>query len=96
MKISDKLGRTQQEVFDVLQEFLDQSIEELSSGNPVVLRNFGTFELRQTKPRKGRNPTQPTKDVLIPARAIVKFKPGKEMKEKVAQVLPLLQSRELE
>lgn len=94
VKISDKLGRTQQDVLEVLQEFLDHSTEELASGNPVVLRNFGTFELKQTKPRKGRNPTQPEKEVLIPARAIVKFKPGKELKEKVAQVLPLLQANE--
>jgi DNA-binding protein HU-beta/integration host factor subunit alpha len=27
----------------------------------------------------------------IPPRAIVKFKPGKEMKERVARILPLIQ-----
>lgn len=92
IKISDKLGRTQNDVFEVLQEFLELTTEELASGNPVVLRNFGTFELKETKPRKGRNPAKPNSEVIIPARAIVKFKPGKEMKEKVAQVLPQLQA----
>jgi len=56
----------------------------------VVLRNFGTFEIRVAKAKIGRNPNNPEKDVPIPARAIVKFKPGKELKEKVATLLPEL------
>ena len=30
----------------------------------------------------------------IPPRAIVKFKPGKEMKERVARILPLIQEHQ--
>jgi nucleoid DNA-binding protein len=46
----------------------------------VVLRRFGAFHVRETKAKVGRNPTDPGKDVHIPAGAAVKFKPGKEMK----------------
>lgn len=56
----------------------------------MVMRNFGTFEVRQTKAKVGRNPKNPGLDVPIPPRAVVKFKPGKEMKEKVAPILPLI------
>jgi len=36
-----------------------------------------------TKARVGRNPNKPETDVVIPARATVKFKPGKIMRQRV-------------
>lgn len=92
--ITDKTGLTQQQVFSVLQMFLDEVMTHLSHNDEVVLRNFGTFEIRVAKPKVGRNPNKPGKDVIIPARAIVKFKPGKELKEKVAQLLPELAEKQ--
>lgn len=74
-----------------MQLLLDNITTHLSQNAEVVLRNFGTFEIRVTRPKVGRNPNAPEKDVPIPARAVVKFKPGKEMKEKVSQLLPKLQ-----
>ena len=70
--------------------FLDNITSHLAQNNEVVLRNFGTFEVRVAKAKIGRNPNNPEKDVPIPARAIVKFKPGKELKVKVATLLPEL------
>ena len=81
VQISDQTGLTQHQVFDVLQLFLDNITSHLAQNNEVVLRNFGTFEIRVAKAKIGRNPNNPEKDVPIPARAIVKFKPGKELKE---------------
>ena len=90
VQISDQTGLTQNQVFDVLQLFLDNVTSHLARNSEVVLRNFGTFEIRVTKPKVGRNPNNPGRDVPIPARAVVKFKPGKELKEKVLQLLPLI------
>ena len=90
LQISDQTGLTQHQVFDVLQLFLDNITSHLAQNNEVVLRNFGTFEVRVAKAKIGRNPNNPEKDVPIPARAIVKFKPGKELKVKVATLLPEL------
>ena len=42
------------------------------------------LEREQVKQKIGRNPNKPGTDVVIPPRAIVKFKPGKEMKERNA------------
>ncbi len=64
----------QQDVFDVVQKTLDYITDALSEGQNVELRNFGVFEVRLTKARVGRNPNKPEKDVVIPARATVKFK----------------------
>ena len=91
VKISNETGMTQQQVFDVIQKTLDSVTATLAAGDEVVLRNFGSFQVRETKQKIGRNPNKPGTDVVIPPRAIVKFKPGKEMKERVATLLPSLQ-----
>ena len=48
----------------------------------------GMDEVRFRKPRIGRNPSDPSKQYPIPARAVVKFKAGKEMKELVMKLAP--------
>lgn len=93
-RISNLTGLTQQQVFDVIQKTLDEITNDLAKGDTVVMRNFGTFEVKVTKAKVGRNPKDPSKDVPIPPRAVVKFKPGKEMKEQVAPVLPVVQERD--
>ncbi len=85
IKVSDKTKMTQQQVFDVVQSFIDEITDTLAEGDDVVLRNFGSFHLTVTKPKIGRNPKRPETPVEIPARSIVKFKPGKEMKDRVAR-----------
>ena len=58
----------------------------------MILRNFGAFQITVAKPKVGRNPKEPNKPVPIPARTIVKYKPGKEMKERVEEIPPVLKS----
>ncbi len=52
-------------------------------GRKVELRNFGVFDLQIRQERVGRNPHHPEKDLLIPRRATIKFKPGKEIRQKL-------------
>jgi nucleoid DNA-binding protein len=89
--ISKETGLVQSQVFDVLQMTLDHITDALANGRDVELRNFGVFEVRLTKSRIGRNPHKPEKDVVIPARATVKFKAGKVMRQRV-----LLRTEELQ
>ncbi len=84
--LSNQTGLTQREVFSIVQGLIDEVTAALSKNDEVVLRNFGTFLVKETKAKIGRNPNQPEKDVKIPPRTIVKFKPGKEMKEKVSKL----------
>lgn len=83
VRISNETGLVQQEVFDVIQKTLDYITDALADGQNVELRNFGVFEVRLTKSRVGRNPNKPETDVVIPARATVKFKAGKVMRQRV-------------
>jgi len=86
IRISNDTGLIQQDVLAVVQKTLDYVTESLLKGETVELRNFGVFEVKLRKPRIGRNPNDPVKDVQIPARAVVKFKPGKEMRDKVLEL----------
>lgn len=88
VRISNETGLIQQDVLTVVQKTLDYISEALAEGRTVELRNFGVFEVKVRKARIGRNPNAPAADVPIPPRAVVKFKPGKEMRESVIQLTP--------
>ena len=88
IRISTETGLVQQQVLDVIQKTLDYISDALAHGRKVELRNFGVFEVKVRKARVGRNPNAPETDVPIPERAVVKFKPGKEMRETVIKLTP--------
>jgi nucleoid DNA-binding protein len=88
VRISEETGMIQSQVFDVVQKTLDQIAESLAKGDKVELRNFGVFDVKIRKARVGRNPNKPETDVPIPARAMVKFKAGKEMRAEVLKLTP--------
>ncbi len=83
VRISKETGIIQEDVHVVIQKTLDYVTESLIKGENVEFRDFGVFEVCLRKPRVGRNPNKPENVVQIPARKVVKFKPGKEMKAKV-------------
>ena len=84
-RISKETGITQLEVFSVIQKALDGIIDALDAGKHVEFREFGVFEIAERKARIGRNPNKPEDVVLIPVRKVVKFKPGKRMRQMLAE-----------
>ncbi len=56
--------------------------QTLKKKGRLALAGFGTFAVAQRKAREGRNP-QTGKPIKIPATKVVKFKPGKSLKELV-------------
>ncbi len=70
-------------VADVITHTLDAIRDALVNGNTVELRNFGVFKIEIRKERIGRNPKDPSVDIRIPARKVVKFRSGKEMKNQL-------------
>src|SRR5438309_11308655 len=89
VRISEETGLVQQQVLDVVQKTLDYISDAVAKGQTVELRNFGVFEVKVRKARIGRNPNAPETDVPIPQRSVVKFKPGKEMREAVLKLPPV-------
>ena len=88
VKIARETGFIQNDVAEVVQKTLDYIAQDLIEGHTIELRNFGVFEIKVRKSRKGRNPNQPQNEVIIPERAVVKFRAGKELKEEVEKLNP--------
>ncbi|OGV49092.1 MAG: integration host factor subunit beta [Lentisphaerae bacterium GWF2_44_16] len=88
VKIATETNLTQSDVAAVVQKTLDYMANELAEGRNIELRNFGVFEIKVRKSRKGRNPNKPENEVVIPERVVVKFRAGKELKEQVDKIKP--------
>ncbi|MGB0413028.1 MAG: HU family DNA-binding protein [Coraliomargarita sp.] len=86
LDIYDKTDFPQKEVRETVQLTLDAIANALRQGRNVELRNFGVFEVQVRKSRIGRNPNKPETDVVIPTRAVIKFKAGKELKNALTEI----------
>jgi len=86
LDIYDSTGFPQKEIRETVQLTLDAIAHALSEGRNVELRNFGVFEVQIRKSRIGRNPNKPETDVVIPKRAVIKFKAGKELKAQLGEL----------
>jgi len=80
--IAAKSGLTKKDVESVLNGFLGEITEALSTGDKVQLIGFGTFETRKRSSRTGRNP-QTGKTISIPESKVPAFKAGNKLKEAV-------------
>ena len=80
--ISEEIGLTQQHTKIIVQKTFDAIIDSLVRERRIELRNFGVFEVKQRAARKARNP-RTGRQVSVPEKFVVTFKPGKEMEAKV-------------
>ncbi len=80
--IAERLGLTQVETKEVVQCTLDAIIDALVESGSIELRNFGVFKVKHRAPRKARNP-RTGEEVMVPAKKVVVFKPGRLMEEKI-------------
>jgi nucleoid DNA-binding protein len=78
-----KSHHTRSEVALLVQGVLDCIAHALIQGKTVELRNFGVFEIQVRKARVGRNPNIPKVPIKIPQQAVIKFKAGKELRDKL-------------
>lgn len=65
-----------------LNSFIDVAKKTLKKEKKLALAGFGSFVVTKRKARKGRNP-QTGKPISIKAKNVVKFRPGKALKESV-------------
>lgn len=56
--------------------------DQVTEGNAIYLRGFGTFNIKTRKAKTGRN-FHSKKEVVIPARNVPHFKPVKSFVRKV-------------
>jgi nucleoid DNA-binding protein len=83
IRVANELGMTQSDVAKVIEGTFDCISQNLAEGNRWELRDFGVFEVKTRASRIGRNP-RTGDQVPVPERRVVTFRPGKKMKELVA------------
>ena len=81
-KIAKATGITKTCAAKVVASFLDGISRSLKKGSPVTFVGFGTFKTTQRKARTARNP-QTGDAIKVPKRKIVRFTPGKTLKNLV-------------
>ena len=74
-----QLGFSKQISENLIEDFLATIVFNIKNEKKLKLSKFGTFTIRQKKPRIGRNPKTKEKKV-ISSRYVVLFKPSKEFK----------------
>lgn len=81
--IAEQTGLTKKDSQAALTAVIEGIEGALKKGDKVQLVGFGTFEVRDRKARKGRNPQKPDEVMNIPASKAPVFKAGKGLKELV-------------
>ena len=75
-------GFTKKQARVAVERVLNAIKEGLKKDGIVRIIGFGTFKISERKERKGRNP-QTGEEIVIPAKKVIKFSPGKELNEVV-------------
>ena len=76
--IADQSGLTKAASEKALNAMISAISKSLKKGDRVGLVGFGSFSVSQRAARTGRNP-QTGKEIKIPAKKVVKFKPGADL-----------------
>ena len=75
-------GVTKKDCGAVVDAFLNAVKLALANGEHIEIRGFGTFKVRQRRPRIARNP-RTGETVEVPSRAVPVFKPSRLFKAEV-------------
>jgi integration host factor subunit beta len=84
-RIAEETATKRVQVKRVVQQFLDEIVKELGNGNRLEFRDFGVFETKIRKARKAQNP-KTLEPVEVPEKRTVKFKVGRMMKARLAEM----------
>jgi DNA-binding protein HU-beta len=84
IEMVDKIGETvalpKSDIEKILDQFVKATQDTLKAGDKVSLTGLGSFIPKDRKARTARNPKTGAA-VNVPAKKVVKFKPGKELIE---------------
>ena len=75
-------GVTKKDCAAVIDAFLNAVKQANANGEHIEIRGFGTFKVRNRRPRIARNP-RTGESVAVPARAVPVYKPSRLFKTQV-------------
>lgn len=80
--IIDRIGFTKIKSNELVETLIEIMKRNLGNGKDVLISNFGKFQVKDKKVRKGRNPA--TGETLqLPARRVVTFKAAANLRDKI-------------
>jgi DNA-binding protein HU-beta len=82
-EVAKRTGSSKAEVGRTIDAAIKVVRDAVAIGDRVSLVGFGTFERRRRNQRIARNPRQPQTPIVVPARDLPWFTPGKEFKDAV-------------
>jgi len=81
-KINQKVGFSKNFSSNLVDDFFENIMSELTKSNKVKISSFGTFKTMNKKERIGRNPKTKI-EAKISSRKVVKFKASSFIKKKI-------------
>ena len=82
--MSMELDITQPLALSAINLVFSEICKALVAGGHCEFRDFGVFSVNEHKPRVGRNPTRPGDTYSIPGHRVVRFRPGRNLRNEVA------------
>jgi len=83
-EVAKRTGASKADVARVIDVSMDVIRETVAKGDRVSLVGFGTFERKHRNKRIARNPRKPQTPIVVPARDLPWFLPGKQFRQMVA------------
>ena len=83
-EVAKRTGSSKADVARMIDASMDVIRDTVARGDRVSLVGFGTFERKRRNKRIARNPRKPETPIVVPARDLPWFIPGKEFKELIA------------
>lgn len=83
-EVAKRTGSSKADVGRMIDALMDVIRETVAKGSRVSLVGFGTFERKHRNKRIARNPRKPQTPIVVPARDLPWFIPGKEFRRMVA------------
>lgn len=80
--VSDQTALTKKQAAEAVETVLELIKSTLEQGEEVKITGFGKFQVRNKKPRVGRNP-HTGEELEISARTVMTFKPSPSLKENI-------------
>lgn len=80
--IHNKLGYPKSSCTKLVDAFLTSMKSTLIEGESIKIVHFGTFNVKDKSPRKGRNP-QTGEEIIIKKRQMINFRQSKKLRQQI-------------
>ena len=78
--VNEKLGISHRNASEIVDTVFLTLKNTLISGESIKLVQFGSFNVREKSPRRGRNP-QTGESMMITKRQMITFRPSRQLRE---------------